>query len=233
VPRLLRQPRCRGYRPPTPAGIHLNPPKLGHLHYGGVAGRREAIIEACPPIATAFNRSWTPFRTLRCRWRFLSSRNWESRKSLMSRPRPSWIWPVRNQATTSRWRKSAAGSACDPPSSFPPCRGARSGASGSRRQGAVNAALVRFAATGHGDVKSLKDRPGELLDERGHRHSVTPVGQALPPANFSCTGWQAKAPAPLSALFVPQPDTSNSRLSAHSPETSYVTLDGDWQAPCP
>jgi hypothetical protein len=27
--------------------------------------------------------------------------------------------------------------------------------------------LVRFAATGHGDVKSLKDRPGELLDERG------------------------------------------------------------------
>jgi hypothetical protein len=26
----------------------------------------------------------------------------------------------------------------------------------------VDAALVRFAMTGHGDVKSLKDRPGEL-----------------------------------------------------------------------
>ena len=37
----------------------------------------------------------------------------------------------------SLWRKCGAGSACD-------------------------TALVRFAATGHGDVKPLKDRPGEL-----------------------------------------------------------------------
>ena len=95
---------------------------------------REVIIEACPPIATAFNRSWMPFRTLRCRSPFLSWRHWVSRKSLMPRPRPSWIWPARNRATMSPWRKSAAGSACDP-SSFPPCRGARSGASGSRRPG--------------------------------------------------------------------------------------------------
>ncbi len=29
-------------------------------------------------------------------------------------------------------------------------------------QARIDAALVRFAATGHGDVKSLKDRPGEL-----------------------------------------------------------------------
>jgi mRNA-degrading endonuclease RelE of RelBE toxin-antitoxin system len=29
-------------------------------------------------------------------------------------------------------------------------------------QARIDAALVRFAAAGHGDVKSLKDRPGEL-----------------------------------------------------------------------
>ena len=29
-------------------------------------------------------------------------------------------------------------------------------------QARIDAALVRFAVTGHGDVKSLKDRPGEL-----------------------------------------------------------------------
>jgi hypothetical protein len=29
-------------------------------------------------------------------------------------------------------------------------------------QARIDAALVRFASTGHGDVKSLKDRPGEL-----------------------------------------------------------------------
>ena len=29
-------------------------------------------------------------------------------------------------------------------------------------QARIDAALVRFATTGHGDVKSLKDRPGEL-----------------------------------------------------------------------
>ena len=29
-------------------------------------------------------------------------------------------------------------------------------------QARIDAALVRYAATGHGDVKSLKDRPGEL-----------------------------------------------------------------------
>ncbi len=29
-------------------------------------------------------------------------------------------------------------------------------------QARIDAALVRFAATGHGDVKSLKDRPGGL-----------------------------------------------------------------------
>jgi mRNA-degrading endonuclease RelE of RelBE toxin-antitoxin system len=29
-------------------------------------------------------------------------------------------------------------------------------------QARIYAALVRFATTGHGDVKSLKDRPGEL-----------------------------------------------------------------------
>jgi mRNA interferase RelE/StbE len=29
-------------------------------------------------------------------------------------------------------------------------------------QARIDAALVRFAATGHGDVKSLKDRPGEM-----------------------------------------------------------------------
>ena len=29
-------------------------------------------------------------------------------------------------------------------------------------QARIDAALVRFAATGHGDVKSLNDRPGEL-----------------------------------------------------------------------
>ncbi|MEO8371209.1 MAG: type II toxin-antitoxin system RelE/ParE family toxin [Candidatus Solibacter sp.] len=29
-------------------------------------------------------------------------------------------------------------------------------------QARIDAALVRFAATGHGDVKFLKDRPGEL-----------------------------------------------------------------------
>src|SRR5450759_4638644 len=59
-------------------------------------GACEAIIEACPPIATAFNRWWMPFRTLRCRWPFLFLRNWVSGKSSMPRLRPSWIWPVRN-----------------------------------------------------------------------------------------------------------------------------------------
>jgi mRNA interferase RelE/StbE len=29
-------------------------------------------------------------------------------------------------------------------------------------QARIDAALVRFAASGHGDVKALKDRPGEL-----------------------------------------------------------------------
>jgi mRNA interferase RelE/StbE len=29
-------------------------------------------------------------------------------------------------------------------------------------QARINAALIRYAATGHGDVKALKDRPGEL-----------------------------------------------------------------------
>jgi mRNA interferase RelE/StbE len=29
-------------------------------------------------------------------------------------------------------------------------------------QARIDAALVRFATTGHGDVKSLKDRPGEF-----------------------------------------------------------------------
>ena len=29
-------------------------------------------------------------------------------------------------------------------------------------QARIDAALVRFAATGHGDVKFLRDRPGEL-----------------------------------------------------------------------
>ena len=29
-------------------------------------------------------------------------------------------------------------------------------------QARIDAALTRFAATGHGDVKALKDRPGEL-----------------------------------------------------------------------
>jgi len=61
-----------------------------------------------------------------------------------------------------RWRKSGAGSGCDPPRSIPPCRGARPGASRSRRPGTDRCGPVRFAATGHGDVKSLKDRPGEL-----------------------------------------------------------------------
>ena len=54
-----------------------------------------------------------------------------------------------NPATTSPWTKSDAGSGCDPPRSF-------------SRPPRIDAALVRFAATGHGDVKSLKDRPGEL-----------------------------------------------------------------------
>ena len=34
-------------------------------------------------------------------------------------------------------------------------------------QARIDAALVRFAATGHGDVKSLKDRPG---DNRGEAY---------------------------------------------------------------
>jgi hypothetical protein len=34
-------------------------------------------------------------------------------------------------------------------------------------QARIDAALVRFAATGHGDVESHEDRPCELLDERG------------------------------------------------------------------
>ena len=39
-------------------------------------------------------------------------------------------------------------------------------------QARIDAALVRFAATGHGDVKSLKDRPGELPPvTRRYRHS--------------------------------------------------------------
>ena len=29
-------------------------------------------------------------------------------------------------------------------------------------QARIDAALVRYASTGHGDVKSLKDRPGEM-----------------------------------------------------------------------
>ena len=96
---------------------------------------REAIIGACPPIATAFNPSWMLFRTLRCRWPFPFLRNWVSRKSSMTILRPSWIWHVRNLATMSPWKKSDAGLGCDPPCSFSPCRGARSGASGSRRPG--------------------------------------------------------------------------------------------------
>jgi mRNA interferase RelE/StbE len=34
-------------------------------------------------------------------------------------------------------------------------------------QARIDAALVRFAATGHGDVKALKDRPGELRPRVG------------------------------------------------------------------
>ena len=110
----------------------------------------EAIIEACPPIATAFNRSWMPFRTLRCRWPFLAA--------------------VRDLARLDRVV-----------------------------QARIDAALVRFAGTGHGDVKSLKDRPGELLDER-HRHSVRRRrGQTGLPANFRQT-----APEIHGSLVSPQ-----------------------------
>src|ERR1035441_7563799 len=61
----------------------------------------EAITEACPPIATSFNRLWMPFRTPRYRWPFPFLRSWVSRRSSMPTLRPSWIWQVRNRAMMS------------------------------------------------------------------------------------------------------------------------------------
>src|ERR1035438_1611330 len=56
---------------------------------------REGMIVACPPIVPPFKRSWTRFRTLRFRWPFLFLQNWVSGKSLIPKPRPSWIRPAR------------------------------------------------------------------------------------------------------------------------------------------
>lgn len=80
----------------------------------------------------------------------------------MPKPQPSWIKPVRNRATIFPWKKCDAGSACDTPRSFSPCRGRDLARLDRVVQARIDAALVRFATTGHGDVKSLKDRPGEL-----------------------------------------------------------------------
>src|ERR1039458_3747176 len=105
----------RKWRPP--AICQHDPDSTGNAPCSGrkwlVA--RVPIIEARPPIATAFNRSWMPFRTLRCRWPFLFLRNWVSRRSSTPRLRPSWIWPVWSRATMSPWRESGVGSGCDPP----------------------------------------------------------------------------------------------------------------------
>ena len=55
-----------------------------------------------------------------------------------------------------------AGSGCDAARGFPPCGGARSGTSRSRCSGTNRCGVGALRSTGHGDVKSLKDRPGEL-----------------------------------------------------------------------
>src|SRR5450432_796683 len=80
----------------------------------------------------------------------------------MPKLRPSWIWPSRNRATMFPWRKFAAGSGCDPPRVLRPAAARDLARLDRIVQTRIDAALVRYAATGHGDVKSLKDRPGEL-----------------------------------------------------------------------
>jgi hypothetical protein len=80
----------------------------------------------------------------------------------MLRLLPSRIWPVRNRATMAPWTKSDTGSACDSPRRFSTCSGARFCASRSRRPRTDRCGLGALATTGHGDVKSLKDRPDEL-----------------------------------------------------------------------
>ena len=67
---------------------------------------REAIIEACHPTATAFNRSWMPFRTQRCRWPFFS---WElGEQEIIDAATAA----KQSRATIFRWRKSGAGPGC-------------------------------------------------------------------------------------------------------------------------
>jgi len=121
----------------------------------------EAIIGACRPIATAFSPSWMPFRTVRCRWPYLSFRSWVSRKSSMLTPRPGWIWRVWSRVTMSPWRKSAAGSAVIRRVVFRPAALRDLARLDRIVQARIDAALVRFAVTGRGDVKSLKAVPAK------------------------------------------------------------------------
>jgi putative component of toxin-antitoxin plasmid stabilization module len=54
-------------------------------------------------------------------------------------------------------------------------------------QARIDAALVRFAATGHGDVKSLKDRPGELRLRVGSGVSFSASNHLISSASLALT----------------------------------------------
>jgi hypothetical protein len=91
-----------------------------------------------------------------------------------------------------RWRKSGAGSGCDPPRSIPPCRGARPGASRSRRPGTDRCGPGTFrrdrprrCASNHliSSASSLSTTGVKLTDPQPRR----PLGAAEPSKPFSIT----------------------------------------------
>jgi len=103
-------------------------------------------------------------------------------------------------------------------------------------QARIDAALVRFAATGHGDVKSLKDRPGELRLRVGKWRvffSLEPPD--LIPSSALTTGVKLTDQSPrkvrpkrgASNRLEPLRETSNAR-----PGQTNVGVDGIASKPC-
>jgi len=65
-------------------------------------------------------------------------------------------------------------------------------------QARIDAALVRFTATGHGDVKSLKDRPGELRLRVG---KWSMLGRTLPNGRGSDRSRERERASVVEQLF--------------------------------
>ena len=78
-------------------------------------------------------------------------------------------------------------------------------------QARIDAALVRYATTGHGDVKSLKDRPGELRLRVDSGASFSPSNRLISSASSALT----TVAKPINPQSTPR-DLTGSLFSNHA-----------------